>query len=285
MKILKNIIIFALAFILIMPSFALTAEEEALAEEALAEIVLTEDEYLKSTDIPYISRLIDDTMEKQEIMSEKAAFLLADININKNKKQKEVRITVLITVLITIIPSPTLLAAPAAVAAGITTLVEKSRIDLLEKRHKRYEELEKEYVSAGRAARIEKRFIKSLTYAFADNPAAYISMLAEDKELFTMMMKENPRVLRILKNYNTVVAANPEDFSDEAVKKLSSANMPRYLARLVEYLDTKKELADKLRDKTKKEIKKELNHLWNDEFIKRSKASDVALKELRKENK
>ena len=150
------------------------------------------------------------------------------------------------------------------------------------KRLARYDAAKRAYlegeISTKKMFKAQDKFIKTMANLFMDDPASGLDIIAAKRELFPAMIENDPKVIKMLKNYNKVISADLEDYSDYAVEKLAHANAEKYFERLAEYIEIKNK--QKAIDAVNKALVKEIKATTD-----KSKARKVAIKEIKKQGK
>jgi hypothetical protein len=151
----------------------------------------------------------------------------------------------------------------------------------------RYEAAKELYLEGETSTRkmykAQDKLVKTLTNLLLDDPASALDIVAARKELFPTMMENDPKVIKMLKNYNKVISVNPEEYSDYAVKKLANANAEVYFERLAEYIEIKdkeKEIRNNSADIKRKELTRRIK-----DNAESSKTRRVVIKEIKKDER
>jgi uncharacterized circularly permuted ATP-grasp superfamily protein len=250
-------------FALLLPSFVL-AEDVADNCDQITGICIYSPEKRQE-----ILELLDNTLVKMKENDERYNKLLGEIE--KQQDRKKITAKAFFAIYPLWIP----------IAVQETQRIKHGRDDKyhyqsVERRRIRYEEAKNKFAekptrtTSDRAKRIEKKYISSLTKYFLDDPAsALIPFIEEDKGIFLDIAEKDPSSVTLLSNFNKVISAPPEMYSEYALKRLSSVSTRKFYKRLAEYIEVnsiiKSGMPDAVKDiknsRVKRVIKKEIKEI------------------------
>jgi hypothetical protein len=258
-----------------MPSFALSAEITDTRD--YGKIILTEAEQQE------IYKLLDDTLVKRDAQIEKFKRFHQDIKYYHDRKKTALSLE-LVAPSIALVLSVYL--APAIAIWG-EQLFLPDFAKRTDKRLARYNETRELYLAGNmptaKMYKAQDALIKSLAKLFMDDPAVALDIIAEKRELFPVMIENNPKVIKMLRVFNTVVSQDLEIYSDFSIQKLASVNAKTYFERLAEYIGIK-DKEEEIRNNSADIKRKELTRRIKDE-AENSKTRRVVIKEIKKDEK